>query len=173
MIDLLKKHWLTWLLAIIGSLGAADATAGIRAGKSPGNLTVMPSILAAIGSAGVLGFRWLNNRTVTATPVKPPLQSEFTERFQNLFSLARDPDCTDEHAGHLGEMAGDLLIAEHVRTQESLRKSSVSVIEAKAMPVDPPAQPSASELLKTVLSVIEGNSAKSTPAKAKASNAKK
>lgn len=117
MLQKLKANWLNILLAAIGLLSSADAVVGIRGGKSPMNITVIPSILAALGAGGTLGVRWLNGRTVVTRNVKQSLNPELWERLDNLFGLARDPDVTPDHAAHLADMAGDLLLAEHRRAK--------------------------------------------------------
>ena len=134
LIKKLKSNWLNVLLALIGLLSSADAAVGIRNGKSPFNVTVIPSILAALGASGTLGVKWLNNRQVVARTVRQGLTPEFMDRLENLYGLARDPDVTPDHASHLADMAGDLLLAENRRAKaEWLQKNQpVTVIN----PVD-------------------------------------
>ncbi len=120
MSDLIKKlktNWLNVLLALVGLISSADAVVGLRSGKSPTNITVIPSILAALGAGGTLGVKWLNGRTVVTRSVKQGMSPELWERLDNLFGLARDPDVTPDHAAHLADMAGDLLLAENRRAK--------------------------------------------------------
>ena len=117
LLQKLKSNWLNILLAIVGLLSSADAVVGIRSGKSPLNLTVIPSILAALGAGGTLGVKWLNNKTLTARTIPQGLPPELLERLENLYSLARDPEVTPDHAAHLADMAGDLLLSENRRAK--------------------------------------------------------
>jgi hypothetical protein len=117
MLDKLKANWFNILLALVGLLSSADAAVGIRGGKSPMNITVIPSILVALGAGGTLGVKWLNGRTVVTRAVKQGLSPDLLERLENLYGLARDPDVTPDHASHLAGMAGDLLLAEHRRAK--------------------------------------------------------
>jgi hypothetical protein len=117
MLDKLKANWFNILLALVGLLSSADAVVGIRGGKSPMNITVIPSILAALGAGGTLGVKWLNGRTVVTRTVKQGLSPDLLDRLENLYGLARDPDVTPDHASHLAGMAGDLLLAEHRRAK--------------------------------------------------------
>lgn len=117
MLAYLKKNWLNILMAIIAALGSADAVAGMRDGKSATNVTVIPGILAAIGASGTLGVRWLNSRTVVARGMRVGLPPDLLDRIENLYSLARDPDVTPDHASHLADMAGDMLLAENRRAK--------------------------------------------------------
>lgn len=128
MFDLIKKlksNWLNVLLALIGLISSADAAVGLRSGKSLQNVSVMFSALVAAASSGTLGVKWLNGRTVVTRSVKQGMSPELWERLDNLFGLARDPDVTPDHASHLADMAGDLLLAENRRAKaEWLEKNN-------------------------------------------------
>jgi hypothetical protein len=128
MLDKLKANWFNILLALVGLLSSADAAVGIRGGKSPMNITVIPSILAALGAGGTLGVKWLNGRTVVTRTVKQGLSPDLLERLENLYGLARDPDVTPDHASHLAGMAGDLLLAEHRRAKLEQAKTNQPVV---------------------------------------------
>jgi len=117
LIKKLKSNWLNVLLALIGLLSSADAAVGLRSGKSLREVSVMFSALVAAASSGTLGVKWLNGRTVVTRNVKQGMSPELWERLDNLFGLARDPDVTPDHAAHLADMAGDLLLAEHRRAK--------------------------------------------------------
>lgn len=134
LIKKLKSNWLNVLLALIGLISSADAAVGLRSGKSLQNVSVMFSALVAAASSGTLGVKWLNGRTVVTRSVKQGMSPELWERLDNLFGLARDPDVTPDHASHLADMAGDLLLAENRRAKaEWLEKNQpVTVIN----PVD-------------------------------------
>ena len=138
MLNKLKANWFNILLALIGLISSADAAVGIRGGKSPMNVTVIPSILAALGAGGTLGVKWLNGRTVVTRSVKQGLSPELLERLENLFGLARDPDVTPDHAAHLADMAGDLLLAEHRRAKLEFEKQNnpVQVLNVPAPRAD-------------------------------------
>ena len=127
MLDKLKANWFNILLALVGLLSSADAAVGIRSGKSPMNLTVIPSILAALGAGGTLGVKWLNGRTVVTRTVKQGLSPDLLDRLENLYGLARDPDVTPDHASHLAGMAGDLLLAEHRRAKLEFEKKNTPI----------------------------------------------
>lgn len=139
LLQKLKSNWLNILLAIIGLLSSADAAAGIRGGKSPVDVSVLFSALLAAGTGGTLGVKWLNNRTVVTRSVKQGLNSELLERLENLFGLARDPDVTPDHAAHLAEMAGDLLLAENRRAKAEwlAENRPVQVFKAPESKIDP------------------------------------
>jgi hypothetical protein len=124
LLQKLKANWFNILLALVGLLSSADAAVGIRGGKSPMNITVIPSILAALGAGGTLGVKWLNGRTVVTRTVKQGLSPDLLERLENLYGLARDPDVTPDHASHLAGMAGDLLLAEHRRAKLEFEKKN-------------------------------------------------
>lgn len=137
MKEYFRKNWLNILMAIIAAISGADAAAGMRAGKSATNVTVIPSILAAIGASGALGVRWLNNRTVVAKSIRQGLDPAFLDRIENLYSLARDPDVTPDHAAHLADMAGDLLLAENRRAKAEWLEANRPVQVFNAPPVNP------------------------------------
>lgn len=132
----LKKNWLNILLAIVGVLGGADAAAGMRNGKSATNVTVIPSLLAAVGASGTLGVRWLNNRTVTTRAIRKPISPDLMDRLENLYSLAGDPDVSPDHAAHLADMAGDLLIAENRRAKLESMQDKV-IVQGKGKDKNP------------------------------------
>lgn len=136
LIKKLKSNWLNVLLALIGLLSSADAAVGLRSGKSLREVSVMFSALVAAVSGGTLGVKWLNGRTVVTRSVKQGMSPELWERLDNLFGLARDPDVTPDHASHLADMAGDLLLAENRRAKvEWLEKNQpVKVSELSAFP---------------------------------------
>lgn len=117
LLQKLKANWLNILLALIGLLSSADAAVGLRSGKSPVDVSVLFSALLAAGSGGTLGLKWLNNRTVVTRSVREGLGPELLDRLENLYGLARDPDVTPDHAAHLADMAGDLLLAENRRAK--------------------------------------------------------
>lgn len=139
LIKKLKSNWLNVLLALIGLLSSADAAVGLRSGKSLREVSVMFSALVAAASSGTLGVKWLNGRTVVTRNVKQSMSPELWERLDNLFGLARDPDVSPDHASHLADMAGDLLLAENRRAKaEWLEKNRpVSVINVPAAKMDP------------------------------------
>lgn len=139
LLQKLKSNWLNIILAIVGLLSSADAAVGIRGGKSPVDVSVLFSSLLAAGSGGVLGVKWLNNRTVVTRSVKQGLTPELMDRLENLFGLARDPDVTPDHAAHLADMAGDLLLAENRRAKlEFMEKNSpVHVLDVPEPKIDP------------------------------------
>lgn len=120
MKELLRKHWLTILISFLSLLGGADAVAGVRAGKAPTNLTVIPSILAAIGGSGFLGLRWLNSRTVVARPARQRVPEDVLSQLEDLFGVAESPDVSPEHAGHLADVAAALLLGHYRRAQAEL-----------------------------------------------------
>lgn len=134
LIKKLKSNWLNVLLALIGLISSADAAVGLRSGKSLQNVSVMFSALVAAASSGTLGVKWLNGRTVVTRSVKQGMSPELWERLDNLFGLARDPDVTPDHAAHLADMAGDLLLAENRRAKaEWLEKNQpVQVFQPSA-----------------------------------------
>lgn len=134
MRDYLKKNWLNILMAILAALGGADAVAGVRSGKSPTNLTVLPSILAALGASGVLGTRWLNNRVVTSRPVRRGVPPEILEQLEDVFGVAESPDVTAEHAGHLADMAAAILLGHYRRAQQKLLADRVKVVDQLTIP---------------------------------------
>lgn len=136
LLQKLKANWLNILLAIIGLLSSADAAVGIRGGKSPVDVSVLFSALLAAGTGGTLGVKWLNNRTVMARTVRQGLNLDLMERLENLFLLARDPDVSPDHAAHLADMAGDMLLAENRRAKvEWMEKNQpVKVSELSAFP---------------------------------------
>ena len=138
LLQKLKANWLNVLLALVGLLSSADAAVGIRGGKSPMNITVIPSILAALGAGGTLGVKWLNGRTVVTRTVKQGLSPDLLERLANLYGLARDPDVTPDHASHLAGMAGDLLLAEHRRAklEQAKRDNPVQVLNVPSPKFD-------------------------------------
>lgn len=138
LIKKLKSNWLNVLLAMIGLLSSADAAVGLRSGKSLREVSVMFSALVAAASSGTLGIKWLNGRTVVTRSVKQGMSPELWERLDNLFGLARDPDVTPEHAAHLADMAGDLLLAENRRAKaEWLEKNQpVKIINVPSSPLD-------------------------------------
>lgn len=102
------------------------------------NITVIPSILAALGASGTLGVKWLNGRTVVTRTVKQGLSPDLLERLENLYGLARDPDVTPDHASHLAGMAGDLLLAEHRRAklEQAKRDNPVQVLNVPSPKFD-------------------------------------
>jgi hypothetical protein len=138
LLQKLKANWPNILLALIGLISSADAAVGLRGGKSPLNVTVIPSILAALGAGGTLGVKWLNGRTVVTRAVKQGLSPELWERLDNLFGLARDPDVSPEHASHLAAMAGDLLLAENRRAklEQAKKENPVQVLNVPAPKFD-------------------------------------
>ncbi len=138
LIKKLKSNWLNVLLALIGLLSSADAAVGLRSGKSLREVSVMFSALVAAASSGTLGVKWLNGRTVVTRNVKQGMSPELWERLDNLFGLARDPDVTPDHAAHLADMAGDLLLAENRRAKaEWLEKNQpVKVINVPPSQLD-------------------------------------
>ncbi len=132
MLKKLKANWLNILLALIGLLSSADAAAGLHAGKSPVDVSVLFSALMAAGTGGTLGVKWLNNRQVVARNVRQGLSPEFIERLENLYCVARDPDVTPEHAEQLAKIAGDLLRAENHRS-----KLESGIIYSNPVSLDP------------------------------------
>ena len=125
LLQKLKSNWLNALLALIGLLSSADAAVGLRSGKSLVDVSVLFSTLLAAGTGGTLGLKWLNNRTVVTRSIREGLGPELLDRLENLYGLARDPDVTPDHAAHLADMAGDLLLAEHRRAKtEWLEKNN-------------------------------------------------
>lgn len=150
LIKKLKSNWLNVILAIIGLLSSADAAVGMRNGKSPRDISVLFSALLAAGTGGTLGVKWLNGRTVVTRNVKQSMSPELWERLDNLFGLARDPDVSPDHASHLADMAGDLLLAENRRAKaEWLEKNRpVSVINVPASKMDP----AVAEMIRKTLS---------------------
>jgi hypothetical protein len=129
MADFLKKHWLSILISFISLLGGADAVAGIRAGKSPTNLTVIPSILAAVGGSGFLGLRWLNSRTVVARPSRQRVPEDVLSQLEDLFGVAESPDVSPEHAGHLADVAAALLLGHYRRAQQDRMDANPNLIQ--------------------------------------------
>jgi hypothetical protein len=140
MLEKLKANWLNAVLMLVALLGGADAAVGVRSGKSPMNVTVIPSLLAAIGAGGTVAARWLNNRQVVSRSVRQGLPHELSDRIENLFGLARDPDVTPDHATHLADMAGEMILAEHRRARaEYLEKTRpIKVVEYPKPPNIPP-----------------------------------
>lgn len=132
--DWIRKNWLNLLLTLIAAIGGADVAAGLKQDKSLTNLTVIPSVLAAVGSVATIGIRWLNSRTVSAKRIRAGLPPEFVERIENLFVVASDPDVTEQHAKHLADMAGDLLLAQFRRAQMAQQAGKVKVIPVSPGP---------------------------------------
>lgn len=134
MRDYLKKNWINILLAILAALGGADAAAGVKSGKSPTNLTVLPSILAAIGSSGALGIRWLNSRTIASRTIRQGIPPEILEHIEAIYGVAECPDVTPEHAGHLADVAASMILGHYRRYQTAkLQQQNQVVIQ----PVSP------------------------------------
>jgi len=137
LLQKLKSNWLNVILAIVGLLSSADAAVGMRNGKSPRDISVLFSALLAAGTGGTLGVKWLNGRTVVTRNVKQSMSPELWERLDNLFGLARDPDVSPDHASHLADMAGDLLLAENRRAKaEWLEKNRPIQVINQPMKID-------------------------------------
>lgn len=125
--DLLKKNWLTIVLAIVSVISGADVAAGLSQGKALLNLTNIPSIGLGGASLVTIFLRWFNGRAVTTRAIPPGLGVETMQLLESLFVAASHQDVTPEMAKELGDMASAAVVGYADRARMSRGKVSHEV----------------------------------------------
>jgi hypothetical protein len=101
----LKRNWVSVVLAGVAGVCGVDVLAGLKAGKSLVNVTMLPSLAAGPASLVALAVRWLNGRTVVTRPVSGGLDAETLQFVEAVYEVASSPDLTDEQVEQLASMA--------------------------------------------------------------------
>lgn len=128
MVDWLKKNWILSASLLVALVCGADVIAGLRAGKSLSNITVLPSL--GIGGASVLAmlFRWINSRTVITREIPAGLDAQTLRLMEALFSVASHPDVTPDMVTDLSNMAAASVVGHANRVKTERLAGRVEVI---------------------------------------------
>lgn len=122
MLEWLKKNWLTVLTSVVSLLCGADVAAGLYAGKSLVNVSMLPSLGLGAASVGTIALRWINGRTVTTRTVPVGLDNETLHLMEALFDAAGHQDVTDEMAESLAAIAAACVVG-HASRVATARKA--------------------------------------------------
>lgn len=101
----IKRNWLSVVLAGVAGVCGLDVLAGLKAGKSLVNVTMLPSLAAGPASLVALAVRWLNGRTVVTRPVSSGLDADTLQFVEAVYEVASSPDLTDEQVEQLASIA--------------------------------------------------------------------
>lgn len=128
VVDWLKKNWILSASLLVALVCGADVIAGLRAGKSLSNITVLPSL--GIGGASVLAmlFRWINSRTVITREIPAGLDAQTLRLMEALFSVASHPDVTPDMVTDLSNMAAASVVGHANRVKTERLAGRVEVI---------------------------------------------
>ena len=105
VMEWLKRKWVSVVLAGVAGVCGVDVLAGLKAGKSLVNITMLPSLTLGPTSLVALAVKWLNGRTVVTRPVSGGLDAETLQFVEAVYEVASSPDLTDEQVEQLASMA--------------------------------------------------------------------
>ena len=115
MLEWFKKNWMTVLTALVSLLCGADVAAGLYAGKSLMNVSMLPSLGVGAASVGTIALRWINARSVTTRLIPPGLDAETSRTLEAIFTVAESQDVTEAMAAELSQIAAAAVVGHATR----------------------------------------------------------
>jgi len=123
MLAWMKTNWLTVATAVVSLLCGVDVAAGLYAGKSLMNVSMLPSLGVGAASVGSIALRWINARSVTTRLIPPGLDAETLRTLEAIFTVSESQDVTDEMAAELSQIAAAAVVG-HASRVANARKAA-------------------------------------------------